>query len=363
MTTDAPTRPADEAAPQRPSGRGRTALIGWGVAALVAAVAPLLANERQVFVLMIVLVLAVFATSYNILLGYTGMVSFAHAAYYGVGAYTVTLLWAHLQLPVLVGFVLAPFVAALIAYLTGLVALRATRLYFALLTLALGQLLYVVTFQWRGLTRGDDGIHGLPLPAFLMPTTNRYYFLLAMAAIALAIMGVAMRSPFGATLQAIRENRDRAGFLGIKVKRYELAAFTLGGAFAGYAGAMYVLFDRGSFPLLLHWTTSAEPIFVTLIGGLNSFAGPMVGAVIFGLLRDWITRRFLYWGAVLGVVLLGIILFLPGGTVEGVQRLARRARGGGGGRPGDRAASSPRAATASEDDPTEPAPSARGGDA
>jgi branched-chain amino acid transport system permease protein len=136
-------------------------------------------------------------------------------------------------------------------------------------------------------------------------------------------MGIAMRSPFGATLQAIRENRDRAGFLGIRVKRYELAAFTLGGAFAGYAGAMYALFDRGSFPLLLHWTTSAEPIFVTLIGGLNSFAGPAVGAVIFGLLRDWITREVLYWGAELGTVLLGIILFLPGGAVEGLQRLAR----------------------------------------
>jgi branched-chain amino acid transport system permease protein len=309
------------------SPRAKRTAIGWGIALAVGLVAPLLANERQVFVLMVVLVLAVFATSYNVLLGYTGMVSFAHAAYYGIGAYSVTLLWVHLRLPILLGFVLAPFVAGAFAYVTGLVALRATRLYFALLTLALGQLLYVITFQWRTLTRGDDGIHGLPLPALLQPTTNRYYFLLLAAAIALAIMGVAMRSPFGATLQAIRENRERVGFLGIKVKRYELAAFTLGGAFAGYAGAMYAIFDRGSFPLLLHWTTSAEPIFMTLIGGLNSFAGPVVGAVIFGLLRDWITRRFLYWGAVLGVVLLGIILFLPGGTVEGLQRLMRRLRG------------------------------------
>lgn len=297
--------------------------IGWGIALGAAAIAPLLASERQVFVLMVVLILAVFATSYNILLGYTGMVSFAHAAYYGIGAYAVTLLWVHLGWPALAGFLLAPFVAGAAAFITGLAALRATRLYFALLTLALGQLLYVVMFQWRGLTRGDDGIHGLEMPSFLLPTTNRYYFLLLLTAVALVIMGIAMRSPFGATLQAIRENRDRAGFLGIKVKRYELAAFTLGGAFAGYAGGMYALFDRGSFPLLLHWTTSAEPIFVTLIGGLNSFAGPAVGAVIFGLLRDWITREFLYWGAALGAVLLGIILFLPGGIVEGVQRVTR----------------------------------------
>ncbi len=325
--TSAQSDTADDAGAGGRAPRAKPAAIGWAIALAIALIAPVLATERQVFVLMVVLVLAVFATSYNILLGYTGMVSFAHAAYYGIGAYSVTLLWVHLQLPVLLGFALAPFIAGAFAYVTGLVALRATRLYFALLTLALGQLMYVVTFQWRDLTRGDDGIHGLPLPGFLLSTTNRYYFLLLTAVIALTIMGVAMRSPFGATLKAIRENRERVGFLGIKVKRYELAAFTLGGAFAGYAGAMYAIFDRGSFPLLLHWTTSAEPIFVTLIGGLNSFAGPVVGAVIFAFLRDWITRRFLYWGAVLGAVLLGIILFLPGGTIEGVRRVARLVRG------------------------------------
>ncbi|MGH8874283.1 MAG: branched-chain amino acid ABC transporter permease [Acidimicrobiia bacterium] len=296
--------------------------VGWAAGLLVAGLAPLVASEREVFLLMAVLTLAVFSTSFNILLGYTGLVSFAHAAFYGVGAYTVTLLWFHLGLSPLAGFVVAPFVAGATAWVTGLIALRASRLYFALLTLALGQLLFLITFQWRDLTRGDDGIHGVELPAFLGPTVNRYYFLLALTVVALALMASAMHAPFGATLRAIRENRERAGFLGIKVRRYELAAFTLGGSFAGYAGGMFVVFNRDSFPLLLHWTTSAQPIFVTLIGGLESFAGPVVGAVIFALLRDWITRNFLYWGAALGVVLLAIILFLPGGTVDGLRRLA-----------------------------------------
>jgi branched-chain amino acid transport system permease protein len=307
--------------------RQKLVMAGWGVALALTLVAPMFATARQMYVLMLILVLAVFATSYNVLLGYTGMVSFAHASYYGVGAYTVALLFKHYGLSALWGFVLAPFVTAIVAYLTGLIALRAVRLYFALLTLAIGQLMFVLTFQWRALTRGDDGIHGVTLPDFLIPINQRYYFLVFVTAIALVIMGIAMRSPFGASLQAIRENRERAGFLGLKVKRYELAAFTLGGAFAGYAGAMFVLVDRGAFPLLLHWTTSAQPIFVTLIGGMNSFAGPVVGAVIFALLRDWITRRFLYWGAVLGVVLLLIILRMPGGTVEAVQRLWARLRG------------------------------------
>jgi branched-chain amino acid transport system permease protein len=302
--------------------RRRRAVLGWAVAAALAAAAPLVAIEREMFLLMSILVLAVFATSFNILLGYTGLVSFAHAAYYGIGAYTVALLATHLGWPTLAGVALAPLVAAAAALVSGLVALRAARLYFALLTLGLGQLAFLLTFQWRSVTRGDDGISGLDLPGFLIPTTTRYYFLLGMAALALAVMGRVVRSPFGATLRAIRENPVRTGFLGIKVKRYQLAAFTLGGAFAGYAGGMYVIFDRQAFPLLLHWTTSAEPILVTLIGGLSSFAGPTAGAVTFGLLRDWITRNIAYWQLVLGVVLLVIVLFLPGGLVEGARRLA-----------------------------------------
>jgi branched-chain amino acid transport system permease protein len=297
--------------------------IAWGVTAVIALLAPLVAKERQVFLLMSVLVLAVFATSFNVLLGYTGLVSFAHASYYGVGAYTVALLALHLGWSPLLGFVLAPFVTAVVAYVTGLIALRATRLYFALLTLALGQLLFLIAFQWRSLTRGDDGIHGIVLPPALAPTIPRYYFILATAAIALTILALVLRSPFGQTLRAIRENRERTGFLGIKVKRYELASFTLGGAFAGYAGGMYAIYNRQAFPELMHWTTSAEPIFVTLIGGLSSFAGPAVGAVVFGVLRDVITRNLEYWQAVLGIVLLLIILFLPGGLVEGVKRVGR----------------------------------------
>jgi branched-chain amino acid transport system permease protein len=306
--------------------RSRGEILGWALAAALAAAAPLVAVEREMFLLMSIFVLAVFATSFNILLGYTGLVSFAHAAYYGIGAYTVALVIVHLGWPMLAGVALAPLAAAAAAFLSGLVALRAARLYFALLTLGLGQLVFLLTFQWRSVTRGDDGISGLDVPGFLLATANRYYFLLAMAAVALAIMRRIVRSPFGATLRAIRENPVRTGFLGVRVKRYQLAAFTVGGAFAGYAGAMYAVFDRQAFPLLLHWTTSAEPILVTLIGGLSSFAGPSVGAVVFGILRDWITRTIPYWQLVLGVALLVIVLFLPGGLVEGAGRLARLAR-------------------------------------
>lgn len=299
----------------------RFARVLWVVGLAAAAVVPFVGGVHAVYVAMSILVLTVFATSYNILLGYAGLVSFAHAAFYGLGAYTVALLWLHFGLSPLIGLVLAPVVAGIGAYIMGFVALRATRLYFALLTLALGQLIYLVIFQWRSVTHGDDGIHGMELPAFLDPVVTRYYFVLAATVVALAAMYVAMHSPFGATLRAIRENRERVGFLGVKVKRYELAAFTLGGVFAGWAGATYAIYDRQVFPLLSFWTTSADPIFVTLIGGVNSFAGPTVGAIVYGLLHDEITRRFAYWGFVLGVVLLAIIIFMPGGIVEGVRKL------------------------------------------
>lgn len=304
------------------AGRSLTAL------ALVAALlAPLVLTERHTFLMMAMLVLAVFATSYNILLGYTGMVSFAHAAYYGVGAYTVALLWFHYEVPILVGLALSPLVGGALAFVTGLIALRAVNLYFALLTLALGQIAFLTAFQWRSVTRGDDGIHGVDLPWFLDGTTSRYYFLLAVTVAAIAVMGVMMRAPFGATLKAIRENPERASFLGLSVKRYQLAAYTLAGTFAGLAGGMYVVFDRSAFPGLMHWTTGAEPIYVTLIGGLNVFIGPVFGAVVYAVLEDWTTRRFEYWGAMLGVVLLAIILFLPGGLTDGIRRVANRLHG------------------------------------
>ncbi len=297
-------------------------LLGWGIGLAVALVAPLVADERQTFLLMSILVLAVFGTSYNILLGYTGMVSFAHAAYYGVGAYTVALLWFHQDVPALVGLAVSPLVGGVFAFVTGIIAMRAVRLYFALLTLALGQIVFLLAFQWRSLTRGDDGVHGIAIPEFLENADARYYFLLGVAAVAIALMSVAMRSPFGAALKAIRENSERTSFLGLDVKRYQLAAYTLAGTFAGLAGGMYAIFDRSAFPALLHWTTGAEPIYVSLIGGLNAFAGPAVGAVVFGFLEDWTTRRFEYWGIILGSVLLAIILFMPGGIVGAIRQLA-----------------------------------------
>jgi branched-chain amino acid transport system permease protein len=299
---------------------------GWIVVAALAALAPYYLTEIELFSASRIVILALWAVSLNLLLGQTGLVSFAHAAYYGVGAYTVTLAWKHFDLSPLVGLPLALVVGAVVSLITGVIALRAVRLYFALLTLAISQLLYVVAFEWYGVTGGDNGIHGIAVPAFLESTVNAYWFVLAVATAGIAALAVICRSPFGAALVAIRENRVRAAFIGIDVKRHELAAFTLAGTFAALAGALFAIFNREAYPDLMFWTASSTPIFVVLIGGMYRFGGPVLGAVVLVLLEEAITRRTLYSDLVLGLVLLAIVLLAPGGLTEIGARIRARVR-------------------------------------
>lgn len=292
--------------------RHRSAL-GWiGVLALAVA-APLLLTPIELFSASRIIILALWATSLNLLLGQTGLVSFAHAAYFGIGAYTSALLWLHLGWSPLVGIPLSLPVGALFALITGLFALRAVRLYFALLTLALSQLIFAVVFQWYSFTRGDNGIHGMNVPEFLFSIPNAYWLVLAVATLGMIALKIITTSPFGAALLAIRENRQRASFIGLNVKRYELAVFTIAGAFAALAGSLFAVFNQEAYPNLLFWTASATPIFVILIGGMFRFGGPVIGAVVFVLLEETVTRQTLYSSFVLGVILLAIVLVAPGG--------------------------------------------------
>jgi ABC-type branched-subunit amino acid transport system ATPase component/ABC-type branched-subunit amino acid transport system permease subunit len=259
------------------------------------------------------LVLALWAVSYNLMLGYTGMVSFAHAAYYGVGAYTVAMLFGR-GVPVLEGLVLAPLVAAAFGLVTGLVALRAVRLYFSLLTLAISQVLFSLAFSLYNVTGGDNGIHGLTVPDALSDYTPMYYFVAAVVVICLLLMFILVRSPFGAALLAVRENRERARSIGIDVKRYELAVFTIAAMFAGVAGGLYAVFQQEAYPEMLYWTQNAQPVVVVLIGGQGSFLGPAVGAFVYTVLNNLISTRFPYqFDIILGAVVLAIVLLAPGG--------------------------------------------------
>jgi ABC-type branched-subunit amino acid transport system ATPase component/ABC-type branched-subunit amino acid transport system permease subunit len=275
------------------------------------------------------LVLALWAVSYNLMLGYTGMVSFAHAAYYGVGAYTVALLFKRYHLPVLEGLVLAPLAAAIFGFVTGLIALRAVRLYFSLLTLAISQLLFSIGFSWCEIGC-DNGLHGLTSPEWLTDFTTLYYFVGGVTAVCLLLMFMIVRSPFGAALAAIRENRERARSIGINVKAYELSVFTVAALFAGVAGGLFAVFQQEAFPEMLYWTNNASPVVVSLLGGTGTFLGPVIGAFVFTELQSWISGTLpglvtavvgtdiksqvgQLFDVILGAIVLTVVLFVPGG--------------------------------------------------
>jgi len=271
-----------------------------------------------------VVILALLATSYNLIFGYAGMVSFGHAAFFGLGAYAMAILTKHYGSPMLVGLLAGPVVAAAFAFVIGWFCMRTVRLYFALLSLAFAQLLYVIVYQWVGFTGGSDGIHGVPRPEILASYASYYYFGLAVTILCMVLMWFIVNSPFGWSLRAIRENTQRSQFLGINDRFYKLVAFTIAGAFAGVAGGLYSQFQKWADPDLLFWTTSANPVLMSILGGMFSFIGPSVGAVVFVALREIIKVRTDYWPLVLGSVLLGMVLALPGGIVGFVTDRARR---------------------------------------
>ena len=321
--------------------QGRADRIRWGLAVLlilIAAVLPpasqyledqgLIESARFEIVLGVTaLILALWAISYNLMLGYTGMVSFAHAAYYGVGAYTVAILLQRYQISYFVALAIAPFVAAAVGIVTGFVALRAVRLYFSLLTLAISQLLYSLAQGWYSLTGGDNGINGLLAPDQLADYPTLYYFVGAIVGVSLLLIFLLVRSPFGAALVSIRENRERARSVGINVKAYELAVYTIAALFAGLAGALFPLVQPSVVPSMLFWTENATPVVVTLLGGVGSFLGPGLGAFVYTGLNNSLSRDFPYQlDVLLGAIVLAVVLVVPGGFASVPDLLARLRR-------------------------------------
>jgi branched-chain amino acid transport system permease protein len=331
-----------------PASRG--ARWRWGAALLLILLAVLLPpiaslrqqidseNANAKFTLFLgteALVLALWAVSYNLMLGQTGLVSFAHAAYYGVGAYTVALLYDKAHLSPLLGLLVAPLVAGAVGLVTGWVALRAVRLYFSLLTLAISQLLFVIAFQWYDVTGGDNGVHGLTNPDALSDPTALYYFVALVVGVCLLLIFLVIRSPFGAALASVRENRERARSIGINVKAFELAAFTLAAVFGGVAGGLYAVYQGQAFPQMLYWTSNATPIVVTLLGGTGLFLGPALGAFVYTQLSSSLSVSFPFqFDIVIGAFLLLVVLLAPGGLVSlpglagELRNRLRRVRGG-----------------------------------
>ena len=298
-------------------------LIAAGIA--IAYALPLFLSDSYLFIAIDFLIMALFAVSYNLLLGQTGMLSFGHAAYYGVGAYTVAILAAKLAIPVHIGLFAAPVIAGLVALAVGWFAVRVTGMYFGILTLAFGQLLHTIVMGWYSFTGGDDGLPVMP-PDWLLAPQSYYLFSLTVVLVCIGIIRRISVSPFGKALHAIRENRQRATFVGLGVRNYELGAFVIAGAFAGVAGALRAPIQQMAFPSLLHWTQSAEPVLMALAGGIHTFMGPVVGAALFVFANFVITTMSDYPLLIFGSIVLLVVIFLPNGIVGAIQK--RRTRSG-----------------------------------
>jgi len=255
------------------------------------------------------------AMSLNMVVGHGGMFQFHHAAFYGVSAYTLALILTKTSLPMWVGFAAGPLMAALVGLLIGLFCVRLTRLYFGMLQISLGSLIWAIIFRWYSFTGGDDGIHGIAMPSILSSLNSSYYFILIILVMCLIAMYLIFRSPFGTTLQAIRDNPQRCEAVGIHVRRHQLSAIVIATFFAGIAGVLFVVLERSVFPDLLFWVLSLEIFIMCLLGGWFTFLGPMLGAAITVALRTFAGIYTEYWTLILGIILILLIFFLPEGVM------------------------------------------------
>jgi len=322
--------------PGRPTLAGR---IPWTlIVFLAAATVPWIGNRYNTFLASQIVIDALFAVSLNLLLGTTGLVSFGHVAYFGVGAYVCGILMKTYEVPFVLAFPAAGLGAALFALVSGYFCVRLQKLYFAMLTLAFSQIVWAIAYKWNDMTGGDQGLPEIPYPDLdwmdAIPgfgdlrIGDRFYLLtLVLVAVSIGVLRMITRSPFGRMLTTIRDNPERAAFIGLNVRAYQLAAFVVAGTFAGLAGALYGLFSRGVFADYVFWAKSAEVIIMTILGGMDFFWAPPVGAMALVWLNQQITAYTEYWPFVLGAILLVLLFVFPGGIVGGIVagfRLARR---------------------------------------
>lgn len=276
-----------------------------------------------------VLVLGLAAMALNFLLGFTGVLSFGHAAYFGLGAYgtamTIKYLVPSTPLAIMVGVLVGTAAGAVI----GALIVKLRGVYFAMVTIAFAQVFYFVTFRWNAVTGGDDGLSGWARQALHLGVARIdiagsdkafYYFVLAVFALATTLMALLLRSPFGRTLIAIRENERRARFLGIPVERHIWLSFVISCAFASLAGALYALLNNFIDPRALYWTQSGNFVIMAVLGGMRSFWGPLIGAAIFVVLQDYVSSHTENWMSFIGLFFVLIVLFFPRGILGMLRR-------------------------------------------
>lgn len=311
------------AEPLRPAaGPLRLAMLGLIV---VLAVLPMLVGAYAQFLLIEIFCLALFAQSLHFIMGPGGMVSFGHAAYFGLGAYGAGLLVRHLAVPMELALLAAPAVAFAGALLFGWFCVRLAGVYLAMLSLAFAQIVYAVVFQWYEFTGGDNGLVGIWPSAWASPTTVYYYVALTLNVIALILLRHFVFAPFGLTLRACRDAPLRAEAIGVDIHTHQWLAFTIAGTFAGLAGGVLAFLKGTIDPTWLAIPRSIDGLVMVLLGGVQTLAGPMVGAAVYHGLEIWFSTITRYWPLILGLIIVALVLAFPHGIVGWLQRRLARA--------------------------------------
>jgi branched-chain amino acid transport system permease protein len=319
-------------------------LLAIGAALVVFLLLPLVLPPFETLQVSYGLIFGIAALGFNLLLGYTGLLSFGHSAFFGTGAYAAAFLVKYWDVHSMEAFIVGGVLASLlVAAVFGAVCVRYTRIFFGILALALSQVLWSLALKLFWVTGGTDGLR-VPTPALLGGAVadtlgaaadktaflahRYYYYVLAVFVVSTAVMWVIVHSPFGKALQAIRDNEVRAEFVGVQVRRYRYVAFLVSGAFTGLAGALWVPLNGLTTPDVLYWPFSGRIVFMAVLGGFRTFWGPVVGAFAYNYLEVWAVGTTVYWQLVLGVILVALVLAMPTGLVGTASQLLARLRRG-----------------------------------
>lgn len=301
------------------------------------ALAPVAVKDPGVLYFMtLVMVWCVFALGYDIVFGVAGMLSFGHAAFFGIGSYAFALLMMKGPAMFPVAIVAAGLAGGLVATLVAALALRLSGIYFSLMTLAIAELFFfAASSPLRAITGGEDGLTGVPRPRILgvhfLDDAWFYLLVLAFFALALVVSRRLRNSPFGQALKGLRVNEVRADQVGFNVKRLKLAAFAISGVYSGIAGGLLGSLMQFVNPQGLHWSTSGDVVIMTLLGGIGTLFGPVFGVVVFEVLKEVLSSRTVHWYGILGLIFIAATMYMPRGIQGAVTavrlRMARRKTG------------------------------------
>lgn len=298
-------------------------------------IAPLVMPTYWVMILSEILIMGLMAMSFNLLLGYAGLLSFGQGAFFGVGAYATALLLQAGYENLFLIFGVGMLAALLASVIVGFFSVKLDEIFFAMITLGFGMLFYSIAHNWIEVTGGSDGLPIFSIPSlnlfgnqldFYAPT-HMYYLIFSVVFVGIALLWVIVHSPFGLVIKAMRENKERLSFVGGNVQVVRIVTFAIAGAFTGLAGVLFGLFNAMATPEFMHWSFSSKPIIMSIIGGTGVFLGPLFGAAVFFILEQIIIQFTENWMLFLGIVLVPIVLFFPEGVFGTLRNKFYRTRG------------------------------------